>query len=59
MVGALKWWLNEPRARSGPCCRPYRRNAYGCAARRPYRAAWALARDASLRSLGAAVCGPG
>ncbi|SPA56729.1 protein of unknown function [Cupriavidus taiwanensis] len=55
MAGALKCRLNEPRAVGGPCCGPCRRNAYGCAARRPYRAAWALARDASLRSLGAVV----
>ncbi|SPA16776.1 hypothetical protein CBM2631_A80298 [Cupriavidus taiwanensis] len=55
VAGALKCGLNEPRARSGPCCRHYRRNAYGCAARGQYlRSSGALARYASLRSLGAA-----
>ncbi|MCY1530730.1 hypothetical protein D9M68_659320 [compost metagenome] len=33
----LKRCLNEPRAVRGSCCRRQRRNAYGCATRRPKR----------------------
>ncbi|SPC17779.1 hypothetical protein CO2235_MP10174 [Cupriavidus oxalaticus] len=45
--------LNAPRAGRGPCCWRQRKDACGCAARRQHLRSGALARNASLRSLGA------